>query len=116
MADPVQSLLDILNAAASLDAQQAQQMLLRRLALEGDVIPSRIPAPLNISQIGGYLNLLDSVNQPELRAQMLASLLGVAGPNPPIGWFPTAPPLSFVTITNDRPPGPAAASIPLTYT
>ena len=35
---------------------------------------------------------------------------------PPIGWFPTAPPLSFVTITNDRPPGPAAASIPLTYT
>ena len=37
MADPVQSLLDILNAAASLDAQQAQQMLLRRLALEGDV-------------------------------------------------------------------------------
>jgi hypothetical protein len=115
MADPVQTLLDILSAAAGVDATQAQQMLLRRLALEGDVIPSRIPAPRNISEVGGYLNLLATLNQTELRSQMLASLLGVAGPNPPVGWFPSAPPLSFQTITNDRPSIPTVAAIPLTY-
>lgn len=116
MADPVQTLLDILSAAAGLDAMQAQQMLLRRLAVQGDVIPSRIPAPRNISEVGGYLNLLTTLNQTELRAQVLASVLGVAGPNPPVGWFPSAAPLSFVTVANDRPNVASAAAIPLTYT
>ena len=31
---------------------QAQAFLLRRLALEGDVVPSRLPAPLNVSEMG----------------------------------------------------------------
>ena len=50
------------------------------LALQGDVIQSRIPAPRNITEIGGYLNLLQTLGQAEMRTQTLAGALGVAGP------------------------------------
>lgn len=108
------ALINILQSAGSTEAQQAQTILLRRLALEGDVTPSRIPAPRNITEIGGYLNLLADLSQPEMRAQMLAGILGVAGPNPPLGWLISQPALSMVSLTNDRPSGPAQPAIPLT--
>ncbi len=108
------ALISILQAAGSPDAQEAQTILLRRLALEGDVTPSRIPAPKNITEIGGYLNLLADLSQPEMRAQMLAGILGVAGPNPPLGWLTAQPMLSMVSLANDRPSSPAQPAIPLT--
>jgi hypothetical protein len=107
--------LDIIKSANSPDAHEAQTILLRRLALQGDVISSRVPPPKNITEIGGYLNLLETLNQPEARAQMIAGILGVAGPNPPLGWAPARPPLSFMLLPNDRPEGTAQASIPLTF-
>jgi hypothetical protein len=112
----VTALLDVIKTASSPDIAQAQALLLRRLALEGDVVGSRIPAPRNITEIGGYINLLGDFGQPEMRAQMLAGALGVSGPNPQLGWLAKAPPLSWTSITNDRPAGPAQPQIPLTVT
>jgi hypothetical protein len=111
----ISTLLDVVRNAASPDAAQAQVLMLRRLALEGDVVGSRIPAPRNISEIGGYLNLLADLAQPELRSQMLAGILGVSGPNPQLGWFTSQPQLSWVTLPNDRPQGSAQSSIPLAF-
>jgi len=78
-------------------------------------VPSRIPAPRNITEIGGYINLLETLNQPELRAQTLASILGVAGSNPPLGWSVGGPVLFNVTRMNDRPSGAQQATISLQY-
>jgi len=110
------ALIDVLKRATSREMMEAQLIIARRLALEGDVAPSRVPPPLNITELGGYINLLGSLDEPALREQVLASVLGVAGPNPPQGWFPIAPPLYFATRTNDRPgSGEAQAAIPLAF-
>src|SRR4051812_29569459 len=94
---PTQKIIDTLAAivdkSLSADALEAQTLLLRRLALEGDVIPSRIPAPRNITEIGGYLNLLATLGETGTRSQVLSSVLGVAGTNPAAGWISTAPPV-----------------------
>src|SRR5215208_886986 len=108
------ALTKILESAISPDMLDAQRIILRRLALAGDLFPSRVPAPLNITQVGGYLNLL--AKEPVLRAQVLASTLGVAGPNPPLGWEPVLPGLFFATRANDRPAGASQAAIPVTFT
>jgi hypothetical protein len=111
----LQALLDVLKNSNSPEVAQAQAIMLRRLALEGDVTGSRIPAPRNITEVGGYINLLSDLGQPEMRAQMLAGALGVAGPNPPLGWLPTQPQVGWVIIPNDRPAGPAQGAIPLSF-
>jgi hypothetical protein len=108
------ALTRILDTAVSPDMLEVQKIILRRLALSGDLFPSRVPPPLNITQVGGYLNLLD--DHPELRAQMLASTLGVAGPNPQLGWEEILPPLFFATRANDRPAGTAQAATPVHLT
>jgi hypothetical protein len=113
-ADALASLIEIMRSANSPEMWQAQTVLLRRLALQGDVVPSRVPAPKNITEIGGYLNLLEKLEEPEMRSQTLAGILGVAGPNPPLGWASTLPPLTLTPIANDRPEGPWQPSIPLT--
>lgn len=105
------ALTKILEQAISPEMVEAQQIILRRLATAGDLFPSRIPAPLNISEVGGYLNLV--ANDPVLSAQVLASALGVAGPNPTPGFDPTLPPLYFTTRSNDRPEGPSQAATPV---
>jgi hypothetical protein len=111
----VGSLASLLQTAASPDAVEARNMILRRLALQGDIVGSRIPPPRNISEVGGYINLLTSLSQPEMRAQMLAGILGVAGPSQPLGWDDDDPPFAFVNLPNDRPTGPGQASIPITF-
>ncbi|MCW4005436.1 MAG: hypothetical protein NWF04_02385 [Candidatus Bathyarchaeota archaeon] len=110
------ALSSIIENASSPEIAEAQLILLRRLALQGDVINSRIPAPLNITEVGGYINLLDTKNQSEMQAQMLAGVLGVAGPNPPFGWLSTKPKLIMIPVANDRPECPAQPSIPIRVT
>jgi hypothetical protein len=105
----------IIKNVASPEVFEAQTILLRRLALQGGVITSRIPAPRNVTEIGGYINLLESLNQTEMRSQMLAGILSVAGPTPPLGWLSSKPPLAFASFSNDRPEGPSQATIPLTF-
>jgi hypothetical protein len=102
------ALTRILDSSISPDMLEAQRMILRRLALSGDLFPSRIPAPLNITEVGGYLNLIE--RDPILRAQVLASALGVAGPNPMPGWEASLPPLYFAMRANDRPADIAATT------
>jgi hypothetical protein len=107
------ALTKILESAISPDMLETQKIILRRLALSGDLFPSRVPAPLNISEVGGYLNLL--TDEPVLRAQVLAATLGVAGPNPPLGWEATLPALYLVARQNDRPEGASQPSIPVQF-
>lgn len=109
----IDALTRIIDSANSPDMLEAQQIILRRLALSGDLFPSRIPAPANITQVGGYLNLI--ADDAVLRAQVLASALGVAGPNPSPGWEPTLPPIYFAVRANDRPAGATQPAIPVTF-
>lgn len=110
----LQALTDVIKGANSPDIQAAQALLLRRLALEGSVIPSRLPAPRNITELGGYVNLLTSLGQDDMRTQMLGSVLGVAGGSPIPGWDTAAPPLALVAVANDRPNGPAGIPVAAT--
>jgi hypothetical protein len=99
------AVLSTLQAATSPDVLEAQSIILRRIALEGDIVGSPIPAPANISQVGCWLNLLTSLNETVIRQQAIAGALGVAGPNPPLGWISNAMPLAFIALTNDIPAG-----------
>jgi hypothetical protein len=109
----LQTLLNVLTASQSPDILEAQAFLLRRLALEGDVIPSRLKAPLNISEMGCYVNLLGTLGMTDARSQMLASALGIAGPSPALGTLGDQPPIAWLTLPNDRPAGLQQGSIPL---
>jgi len=108
------ALTDVIRGATSPDVQAAQTLLLRRLALEGDVIPSRIPAPRNITEAAGYANLLGDLGLNDMRTQMLGAALGLAGSSPLPGFDAVAPPLALIAISNDRPAGPGGAAVPLT--
>ena len=85
------SFLTLIENASSGEALEAQDIILRRIALEGDVVPSRVGAPGNITEVAGYLNYLETVGENAMRSQVLAGILGVAGPNPPLGWLATLP-------------------------
>ncbi len=112
------ALTDVIRGAVTPEIQQAQAMLLRRLALEGSVIPSRIPAPANITQVGGYFNLLTSLSETDMRRRMLGAALGLASDSPIAGsWLPgpsSPPPLTLTALLNDRPSGAGGAAVPLT--
>jgi hypothetical protein len=106
------ALVELIKSGVRPDVLEAQRLLLQRLALQGDVFPSRIPAPLNITQIGGYLNLLETAGLNEMRASAVASALGIAAPSPAGEILSGVVPVGFVQIANDRPAGPAQPSIP----
>jgi hypothetical protein len=107
----IDALTRILDSAVAPDVLQAQQLILQRLAATGDLFPSRIPPPRNITEVGGYLNLV--ADDLVLSAQVLASALGVAGAHPGAGFRPSLPSLYLRSIPNDRPQGPAQASKPV---
>src|SRR5271170_8221829 len=110
----VAALVNIIQSGASPEIIAMQKLLLERLLLEGDVAPSRIPPPLNITEVGGYINLLASLSQPALQTELIASALGIA---PPLSMLtvPKGHPLAMVTLPEDRPSGPMQATIPLTW-
>ena len=106
------ALVELMRAGARPDVLEAQRLLLQRLANQGDVFPSRIPLPRNITEVGGYLNLLEGAGQFDMRLSAVASALGVAGPAAAARSLTGAVPLGFVAVPNDRPAGPAQPSIP----
>ncbi|MBR2250977.1 MAG: hypothetical protein IKH45_02875 [Neisseriaceae bacterium] len=67
--------------------QEYKEQIFKRIAEETDVKPTRIPAPLNITEVGGYFNLIQQVqtaNDPSLEKQkarmqlaLIASALGL---------------------------------------
>ena len=52
----------LLEHEVSPEVLEIRKMILRRIATESDIRPSRIPAPMNITQVGGYVNLLMQLN------------------------------------------------------
>lgn len=112
LAGMVDSLVELMRSGVRPDVLEAQRLLLQRLANQGDVFPSRVPAPLNITEVGGYLNLLEGAGQLDMRASAVAGALGVAGPPPGSAALGGAVPVGFVEVANDRPAGAAQASIP----
>ena len=113
----VSNLLNVLTSATSPDAVEAQNIIMRRIALEGDVIGTRIPNDFmtTVTGVGGILNYLTAQKETAIRQQALAGMLGVAGPSQPLGWISNTQPLAMVDITNDRPAGPAQPTIPLAF-
>ena len=83
----IEALQPLLNSLVSaIDTEHTPEMVdlrnifVRRLIFSGDVIPSRIPPPSNISEIGGYLNYLQDLNHAEMALSTVASALGLAVP------------------------------------
>jgi len=109
----VLALTEVIKGATSPEIQQAQALLLRRLATQGDVIPSRIPAPRNITEVGGYLNFLQTLGETQMRRDMLGSTLGLATGGLDASSGPSVPPLHLTAVANHRPPGAAGADVPL---
>ncbi len=70
-------LYKLLEQEASEEAAKLRLHILKRIALESEIKPSRIPEPKNITEIGGYFNLLMKLNQEEMLRQTLASILGL---------------------------------------
>ena len=97
------ALVELMKSGVRPDVLEAQRVLLQRLAAQGDVFPARIPPPRNITEIGGYLNLLGSAGQFDIRSSAVASALGVAGPPPAGEALAGAVPVGFVEVANDRP-------------
>ncbi|MDZ7632228.1 MAG: hypothetical protein U5K74_13010 [Gemmatimonadaceae bacterium] len=106
------ALVELIKSGVRPDVLEAQRLLLQRLAIQGDVFPARIPVPRNITEIGGYLNLLETAGHNDLRSSAIASALGIAGPSPVGEVLAGAVPVGFVNVANDRPAGPVQASIP----
>lgn len=111
-----QAIAAILEQTTSPEAQQLRHLMLRRIALAGDLTASRLPAPRNITELGGYLNLLEGIGHGALRDRMLASLLGVALPETEQALPAGGPPLFFAERANDRPACAQQATLALGYT
>jgi len=75
--DYTKYLMDILKQESSEEAAKLRHFMMKRIATEGTTSASRIPAPRNITEIGGYINLLVSMQEYEMLCKMIASVLGV---------------------------------------
>ena len=84
--DIMAALANMLNSESSKEVQEAKLKLLQRIASESEVKPSRIPSPLNITEIGGYFNLIEQVDaeneklkakRSEMQLSLIASALGL---------------------------------------
>jgi len=69
--------IKLLAQETSPEVQKIKLDILRRIATESDIKPARIPAPMNITEIGGYFNLMMKLNQQEMLRQTLTSILGL---------------------------------------
>lgn len=57
----ISALANLLNAEASEEKQQYKNQILKRIAEDSVVKPTRIPAPQNITEVGGYYNLIEQI-------------------------------------------------------
>lgn len=90
MAEDLNALQSVLSMLLQNDdsgkMREYRELIMKRIAEETDVKPSRIPAPLNITEVGGYFNLIEQVetDDPALKEQkarmqlaLIASALGL---------------------------------------
>nr|WP_300006286.1 hypothetical protein [Tissierella sp.] len=66
----------LLEQETSEEMLKIRQLIMLRVAMAGDVNASRIPAPLNITEVGGYYNLLAKQNEHTMLKQLVSSALG----------------------------------------
>ena len=81
---PTQPSLDYIKLAEALIAQETseemlriRQLILLRTAMEGEIKNTKVPAPLNITEVGGYYNLLEKQNETTMLRQLVSSALGL---------------------------------------
>ena len=55
------ALADLLKSETSPETKQYKDLILKRIAEETEVKPTRIPSPMNITELGGYYNLLEQI-------------------------------------------------------
>ena len=55
------ALAELIKSEYSEEAKEYRNLILKRIAEETEVKPTRIPAPLNITELGGYYNLLEQM-------------------------------------------------------
>jgi len=76
----------LLEQEVSPEVTEIKRMILRRIATESDIKPARIPAPMNITEVGGYFNLMMKLKKEEeaqqqayseMLKQTLVSILGL---------------------------------------
>lgn len=73
----------LLSAEESAEMRKIRKLLLLRSALETEVKATRIPLPQNITEIGGYYNLLADIEAKDanasssLQKQVISSALGL---------------------------------------
>lgn len=110
------ALTQAINGASTTDQLALQQLVAQRIALTGAVAPARVPVPRNITEVGGYMNLLRENQQHSMLNRVLAATLGVA--DEITAGFASAqllpPPLFFAKIELSRPAelGPVRDAIP----
>lgn len=68
----------LLQQEFSKELVKLRHLILLRMALEGDVKNTRIPPPANITEVGGYYNLLVEQNQKTMLRQLVSSALGLS--------------------------------------
>lgn len=70
---------DILAQETTEEVKSLKLRALQRIVEETDVRPTRIPAPQNITELGGYYNLLAKLEKEkiEMRIKLIASALGL---------------------------------------
>ncbi|MRH30350.1 hypothetical protein GH740_13675 [Microbacterium sp. SYP-A9085] len=105
------ALVAVIQSTAGPGVAEAQALLLRRLALDGDIIPTRMPGVLNVTEAAGYLNLLDTLGQRQTMLDVLSGALGVASASAR-ALAEAPPPLALTPLANDRPAGTAASTAP----
>ncbi len=105
------ALVSVIQSAAGPAAAEAQALLLRRLALDGDIVPTRMPPVLNVTEAGGYLNLLETLGQRQTMLDVLSGALGIASGSAR-ALASSGPALSLAPLSNDRPVGAAGPSAP----
>lgn len=82
----INAIAQLLNSESNEEAQQYKNLILKRIAEESEVKPTRIPSPLNITEVGGYYNLIEQIQtnstkleekKLEMQLSLIASALGL---------------------------------------
>lgn len=112
----IAALVELIGRSTTPEMLEAQQAVARRIALSGAVAPARVPPPLNVTEVGGYINLLRDAGHDAMLGRMLAAALGVADDQTAASAFEAdRPPLFLADVALDRPAalGTLLASMPL---
>ena len=94
-------ILELMSTPDDPALSEAQALLARRIASSAALAPVRVPAPANITEMGGYLNLLERAGEDTLRLQAISAALGLAGPMD-TPYNPGGPDIGFAKIDGLR--------------